>query len=188
MFKILNKNINKFILLIPTLLLAKPAFADGGIPLWIGTAASVLSIPVLSGRFFIGNLISGIIALFMVSALEAICVDPIFDKRRFKDLFKLMLKANFYSTIIGLLILILPILIPQYKYDVAVMALGPWSFTIIIMFIESCIVEFFVVKKDLIKDYSTKTIAITIIFVNLFSYIVMSMLLFFFIVCRFIWV
>ena len=94
MFKILNKNINKFILLIPTLLLAKPAFADGGIPLWINTAASLLSIPFLSGKFFIGNLISGIIALFIVSGLETICVDPIFN-RRFKDLFKLMLKANF---------------------------------------------------------------------------------------------
>lgn len=198
--RFLNKNINKFILLIPTLLLAKPAFADGGIPLWLNTAASMLVFSHLEGDLFrpavVFYLISGIIALIITALVETIVIKLFFFKKEiFKKLFDMMFKANLYSTLVGIIILILPLFFGNFKYNLFNILSGPWvgictncsiSAKYFLFFamhfallIESCIVEYFYAKKSLIKDFSTKKIKIAISIANITSYIGMPIAILF---------
>ena len=189
--KFLNKNINKFILLIPALLLAKPAFADGGIPLWLNTAASWIIIPdlegigIMSGVFYI---VMFIISLLMTVLLEALIMKPFFSKKTIKELFKIMLKANIYSTLVGIIILNIPVFFNTFEKGMTSVFFGPWVgscqncsesmatfifFTMhFVLFLESCLVEYFVIKKYLIKDYTTLKTKIATVVANIVSYIV----------------
>ena len=176
MFKILNKNINKFILLIPTLLLASPVFADGF--LLLGGTYIIVSkeaIPIIDMVVFI------VIDLFITILLEAIVMKIFcFKEDSFKKPFKIMLKANIYSTIVAIITLFALSLISKNVINAITNVWGgsstPQDFNLILilgflLFVEFCVVEYFSVKKDL-KNSLITGIKIPIIIANIVSYII----------------
>ncbi len=179
----LKKNLNKFILLIPALFLAKPAFADGPLGFRVTTAASVLTMPFFGEKHIIFYIIFGLFILFLVAFLETLIIKLFLVKKSIKELLKIMLKANFYTTILECcLILVLHLFTISYNsvgplaniYSRCRLLMGSFLFLAMCfsLFFATCIIEYFVARKYLIKDYSTKKIKIAIIISNIASYII----------------
>ncbi len=190
----LKKNINKFILLIPALFLAKTACADGGLPLWINTASFSIGFLDLDDitTNFLWTAIFLIPSLLITVFLETAIMKAFCFKNTVKELFKMVLKANIYSTFIGIILLALPLFFNNFDIGYLRKLLDlPCStcsksisvsfflFMHLALFVESCLVEYFVVKKYLIKDSSLKKIKVAIIVSNIVSYIIMPFIVFF---------
>lgn len=120
-YNYLMKHLRLFLLLVFLLLLfnTTPAYADGGIPLWIYAHEYAFSSLAFKTGFFDANFLHGLIFLLLVIIVELI-VFQFLDKNKkisIKAKFYSLTLANIFSTIAGV-ILIVPILYLTQKSDI----------------------------------------------------------------------
>lgn len=144
-----------------------PSFANGGIPLWIMTTPTVLSLGLPAIPF-------ALILILIVALVETIVAKFILKEITFLKLYIIIFGANTVSTLIGSLVVLFPYLFNK-DYDIF---LGPWGFwggiSILIMnillFLISYFSEFLFSKKYFIKLYDINIIKKAFLFGNLTTY------------------
>ncbi len=173
---------NKLLIsIIMVFLSVSPCFADGGIPLWVMSAPTLFAFGLpegIKGTLF--TFILSLILLLFVSLIETFVSKFILKNINFIKLFKIMYKANLVSTIVGFLIVIAPIPFEKelLKEPLAYAIVGPWGkfffysllLLNIILLVVSIIVEYYVSKIDLEKDYNKAEIKKSFLLANMTSY------------------
>lgn len=159
----LKKNLNKFILLIPALFLAKPVFAWPPIK-------DIYSLPS-ANKFVLFVFMLGLVVVFETKIANKM----FFKKTTYKDLLKIFLKANVISTIFVFLFFIMTLSI----YSIDSYERLP-DLLVLLSFLFSYAIEFLIIRIPLSRQYSIKSIKEGCFTVNIISflsfYIVLLML------------
>ncbi len=166
------KKISVFLFLI---FLSNFAFANAGVPLW-GFTTSVL----LCLSSILAMEISPIITLlfFIIVVLIETCVIKIILKNiKFLRAFTITCWVNFISTIVGIILLFLPLPFIN-KCGESCFWGGPWAFWglfswifyNVLCFYLSYLIEYKVAQKRLLNDYDLKKIKKSFLWANIISY------------------
>ena len=168
-----------------------PAFADGGVPLWglntsvfftISTMGTItaFSYPDAWGTalFF---LIFTLIILLLVVFVETLVVNRFINNLDFNKLFVICFKANLISTLVGIILLFLPVPFVLDKLNTMEGELfGPWGmisgayslflYNFLCLPI-SYIIEYTYAKRVLQQDCDIPTIKKSFLFANIATYV-----------------
>ena len=178
-------NLKRLIMLIVSFLFAgvAPAFADGGIPLWIYTAHTAigLSVPGM-GPGFIESIIWTLIILTGVIGIETFVVGYIFKFKELKKVFSAIFWGNLITTIIGAIITlsVFHSIVKSTKDYMDLLILGPYAGLLngyglvvgnILLFLMSFLVEYYIARSMLSNIFELQKIKIAFLSANIASYI-----------------
>lgn len=172
---------NKLLIsIIMVFLSISPCFADAGIPMWVySNSASFFATGTQSKEGFILFTIITLFLLLIVSFIETFVIKSVLKLSNFAKAFRITLKANIVSTIIGAIITLL--LINNDNITSWLWWSNKWFIfnnlmLHIIMLTLSYFVEYNVAKRNLI-DYKVNDVKKSFLFANILSYIVFPFLI-----------
>jgi len=191
-----KKYIKLSFVLLSIFLFPIPAFADGGIPVWVNTIQTVAATLGIRG---LGRSISNFIITLICLGLIVYCETVFLKKRYFKDtntskILKIVFASNLCSTILGGLFLVCVFyLIAWGHFSLGYLLIGPlygileilprnsiissFTFIFILVFYNvffcffSYFIEFYITKKYLQDIYDKKVISKGILRANILSYL-----------------
>jgi len=175
----MNKRIF-LILLFLLFFITTPAFADGGIPLWIYTAHTAFGVTSMGAPFIAGILWTLPVLAFVVG-IECLCVALFFKFKQAKLILKATIIGNIITTIIGSVItaFVYPIAVP-HSPDISILIVGPYAMLLngyglvianILLFLMSFIIEYYVARDTLKNIFEVHDIKTAYLLANIVSYI-----------------
>ena len=178
-------NLKRLIMSLVCLLFAgvTPAFADGGIPLWIYTAHTAIGVSVPGmGPGFIESIIWTLIILTGVVGIETFVAGYIFQFKELKKVFSAVFWGNLITTIIGAIITlgVFHSIVKSTKDYMNLLIFGPYAGLFngyglvvgnILLFLMSFLVEYYIAKSMLNNIFELKKIKTAFLAANVASYI-----------------
>ena len=169
-----------FMAILAILLCTSPCYADAGIPLWVFSNSSALIATGIQWREgFVICVVVSLILLIAVSLIETVVIKFVLKIRKFQKAFKITLKANVISTVIGA---VLTFFIINNETITSWLWWNNKWFIIsnlglhIFMLIVSYFVEYNVAKREL-TEYKDKDINKSFLYANILSYIIFPFLI-----------
>ena len=162
-----------------------PAFADGGIPLWIYTAHTAIGISTL-GSFDLLTLSISIIWILLVMsfviAMETIFIWFYFKFQHKNEIFLAVTFGNIITTVIGSIITmgLFTLIMSSYHGDASLWLAGPYAVSLnyygfiignILLFLMSFLVEYYIAQKMLKNLFSITELKKSFLYANIFSYL-----------------
>ena len=173
---------NKLLLTILGLCITLPCFADAVIPLWlIGFVPGFELFGNIGGTIF--AIITGILLLLLVVIIEAFIIKLILKIEYFKDIFKIALKANIISTLVGCVFFCTELgyaipkgILHKLNTNINLTSYDCEIITYFILCFVSFVIEYFVAKKDL-KSYSLVKVKISFLLANIATYLIIPVVM-----------